>query len=172
MRPLRRLVVLFATLLGVGCSRSYNERNLLDAYHFDGSKLTVYVLSESGEREERGAAFNPNGPKTDTTVATSKLYRITFTVAGTTATFTGAEQLLHEDGRSIRTDLTIAPGFLDRQPPPAKDDAEIQLLAPLGNAFLVVRDQRYTVYADRKRQAILDQGPFTTYDTLHFTWSG
>lgn len=172
MRPLRRLVLVLAALFGVGCSRSFNDRNLLDAYHFDGSTLTVYVLHETGVHEERGSGFNPNGPQTKTTVATADLHRITFTVAGTTATFTGAEQLLHQDGRSIRDDLTIAPGFLDRQPPPAEDDAEIQLLAPLGNAFLVVRDQRYTVYADRRRQAILDQGPFTTYDTLHFTWSG
>lgn len=172
MRPLRRLVLVLATVLGVGCSSSYNDRNLLGAYHFDGSKLTVYVYRESGVREQRGSAFNPNGPQTKTTVATSDLHRVTFTVAGTTATFTDAEQLLHREGRSIREDLTIAPGFLDRQPPPAKDDAEIELLAPLGNAFLVVRDKRYTVYVDRMRQAIIDQGPFTTYDTLHFTWSG
>lgn len=173
MRPLRRLVLVLATLLGLGCaSRSYNDSNLLDAYHFDGSKLTVYVHRESGVREERGSAFNPNGPQTQTTVATSDLYRVTFTVAGTTATFTDAEQLLHEDGRSIRKDLTVAPGFLDQQSPPAEDDAEIHLIAPLGNAFLVVRDKRYTVYADRMRQVTIDHGALKTYDTLHFTWSG
>lgn len=173
MRPLRRLVLVLAAVLGVGCSRSFNDSNLLGAYHFDGSKLTVYVLRESGVHEERGSAFNPNGPQTHTTVATSDLHRLTFTVAGTTATFTGTEQLLHQEGRSIRENLTIAPGFLDLQAPPAKDDEEIQLLAPLGNAFLVVRrDERYTVYADRMRQVIIDQGPFSTYNTPHFTWSG
>src|SRR5688572_26952561 len=112
MRPLRRLVLVLAALLGVGCSRSYDDRNLLGAYHFDGSKLTVYVYRESGVHEKRGSAFNPNGPQTKTTVATSDLHRVTFTVAGTTATFTDAEQLLHQDGRSIREDLTIGPGFL------------------------------------------------------------
>lgn len=172
MRPLRRLVLVLAALLGVGCSRSFNDSNLLDAYHFDGSTLIVYVHRESGVHEERGSAFNPNGPQTHTTVATSDLHRLTFTVAGTIATFTGTEQVLHQEGRSIRENLTMAPGFLDRQAPPVKDDAEIHLLAPLGNAYLVKRDKRYTVYADRMRQAILDQGEHKTYDALHFTWSG
>ncbi len=172
MRPLRYLVFALATVFGVGCSRSYNDRNLLDAYHFDGSKLTVYVLRESGVREEHGSAFNPTGTRTTTTVATADLHRVTFTIAGTTATVTATERLLHQEGRSLRDQITVAPGFLDQQAPPTKDDREIHLLAPLGNAYLVVRDKRYTVYADRRRQAIIGQGPFTTYDTLHFTWSG
>lgn len=172
MRPLRYLVVALATVFGLGCSRSYDDRNLLDTYHFDGTKLTVYVLHETGVREQHGSGFNPNGPRTTTTVATSDLHRLTFTVAGSTATVTATERLLHQEGRSLRDQITVAPGFLAQKPPPAKDDEEIQLLAPLGNAFLVVRRDGHTVYADPTRQVVIDQGAQDTYSTLKFTWSG
>ncbi|MCC5886076.1 MAG: hypothetical protein JJT88_06530 [Gammaproteobacteria bacterium] len=170
---LRRALLALAVCFSWGCGpRSYSERQLLDAYFLEGSTLSVHVGTESGTRTKIDRPGNPTGQRVESAVDRVALYRVDFNIAGNTATATGSTLLLSQQGQPLASAITMAEAFLALEAPPPPDPREIQLLAPQGNRFCVITDNRYTVYADPGRREEIDGGELIEMGRLRFTWSG